>query len=205
MANRKQQYGVTSHRVMIRKRFSFQILFLVESAKFDKGLFENDAPFQEKTSRDLRQLKGNTNGKPHAARFSYFDRAAGSNYLVLMKSCRLLLPIDMQVAAEQLCAALQAEVTVVDTAPVWREENRRLFQIDLPDFHYRLLEELGRTKGASPETLLHEWIAEYASEKQNAKADRVLGRCRLMVKWLNLGFAGKEADLRHLALRLARL
>jgi hypothetical protein len=122
-----------------------------------------------------------------------------------MKSCRLLLPVDMQAAAEHLCSALQCELTVVDGEPVWREENRRLFQIDLPDFHYRLLEELGRIEGMSPETLLHEWIEEYMHEKENGKAEKVMERCRLMVEWLTMGFTGEEPGINHLAARLAGL
>jgi hypothetical protein len=122
-----------------------------------------------------------------------------------MKSCRLLLEDDMRPIAEELCSALRCELTVVDSEPVWQEQNRRVFQVDMPDFHYRMLEELGRITGSSPEGLLHEWIEEREREKASGKGGRSMERCRLMVEWLGLGFTGKEPDLRHFAQRLARV
>ncbi len=111
----------------------------------------------------------------------------------------------MRAAARELCAALGGEVTAVDSEPVWQRQNRRLFQIDVPDFPYRVLEELGGIRGSSPETLLREWIEEHAREKADGRAGKALERCRLLVEWRGLGFTGKEPDLRDFALKLARV
>ncbi len=111
----------------------------------------------------------------------------------------------MSAAARELCAALQCELTVVDSTPVWQKQKRRLFQVDMPDFQYRMLEELGGITGASPEALLHQWIEEHAREKAGAGGGKALERCRLLVEWLRLGFTGKEPDLKHFALKLAQV
>ncbi len=109
----------------------------------------------------------------------------------------------MSAAARELCVALGCELTAADSEPVWQRQSRRLFQVDMPDFHYRVLEELGGIRGSSPETLLRQWIEEHAKERADGNAGKALARCRLLAEWLGLGFTGKEPDLRHFALKLA--
>jgi hypothetical protein len=127
-------------------------------------------------------------------------------YIGGVRTCRLLLEEDKRSAAQALCSALACELSVVDGEPVWQKQNRRVFQVDMPDFHYRILEEVGALSGSSPEALLRSWIEEYARESAEggaAKVAKIEERCRLIVEWQSLGFTGKESDLKHFALRLA--
>ena len=78
-----------------------------------------------------------------------------------------------------------------------------MVQIDMPDFLYRILEEFSSLSGASVESLLRTWIEEHAGESVSEEGRRIQERCRLITEWLDLGFAGKQPDLKYFAQRLA--
>jgi hypothetical protein len=124
-------------------------------------------------------------------------------YLRDMRSVKLLLENDLRRAAEGVCSALRCELTVVDAEPLWHQQSKRVVQVDMTDFHYRMLEELGVITGSSPEALLLSWIQVFAGEPSGIEAEKVRQRCRLIVEWQSEGFTGGESDLRHFAERLA--
>ena len=99
---------------------------------------------------------------------------------------------------------MQCVITIVDAEPVWRKQGRRVIQIDVPDFAYRILEETSGLTGSSPESLLHGWIQEHARDQAAGSDGKAYRRCRLLASWLSLGFTGRESDVRHFAQRLLR-
>jgi len=141
---------------------------------------------------------------PHArACPNALDKGFAISYIGGVKSCRLLLDDGLRGAAACLCSALRSEIAVVDTEPAWSGHNRRVAQIDMPIFLYRILEELGALGGASIETLLRSWIEEHARKSVSAEGRKIHERCRLLAQWQRQGFTGKEQDLLYFAQRLA--
>lgn len=127
-----------------------------------------------------------------------------------MKAFRILLPNSMLDAARKMCASLASELTVVDPAPVWSKQSRRLVQIDLPDFHSRVLEEVARRKNAAVEVLLRSWIESYRKELEGPRggssgvlpSTSVHAKLRVIAEWAELGYKGSEDAVTKLALRL---
>jgi hypothetical protein len=120
-----------------------------------------------------------------------------------MKSCRLLLDDGLRGAAACMCRELGCDVTVVDSAPKWPRQRKRVTQIDMPTLFYRALEEFADLRGASVETVLRSWIDEHMLPSVSEEGKRIRERCRLMKEWQGLGFTGKEGEVKYLARRLA--
>ena len=120
-----------------------------------------------------------------------------------MKTCRLLLSKDLRATVERMCGMMRCELSIADAEPIWQKQNRRVFRIDLPDFHFRVLEEAAGVKGVSLEALLHTWIEEYAKELEGS-GGRMESRFRLVAEWNEMGYTGREGAVRELALKIAK-
>jgi hypothetical protein len=120
-----------------------------------------------------------------------------------MKSCRLLLDEGLRGATACLCVELGCDVTVVDSAPRWPQQQKRITQIDMPTLFYCALEELAAVEGTSVEAVLRSWIDEHAWPSVSEQGKRIRERCRLMKEWQLLGFTGKEPEVKYFARRLA--
>jgi hypothetical protein len=126
-----------------------------------------------------------------------------------MKSYRLLLSLDLIPAAERMFSSLGSEFTVVDAAPIWREQNRRQVQVDLTDFQAVVFESLARREEVVVEILLKNWIERYSKENrgkekpEQARAHGISSRLSLIAEWSRLGYTGKEEAVRELIARLA--
>ena len=101
------------------------------------------------------------------------------------------------------------EFTVVGPSPIWREQNRRQAQVDLPDFHAAVFERLAEREEIVVEIFLRSWIEQYAKENgdaeppEPARTDSISTRLRLIAEWSRLGYTGKEDAVRELIARLA--
>ena len=120
-----------------------------------------------------------------------------------MKSCRLLLDDGLRGAAACMCRELGCDVAVVDSAPRWTRQDRRVTQIDLPTLFHSALEEYAALRGASLEAVLRSWIDEHALPSVSPEGKRIRERCRLMKEWQGLGFTGKEPEVKYFARKLA--
>jgi hypothetical protein len=129
-----------------------------------------------------------------------------------MKSYRLLLPNTILPAAERMFVTLRSELSVVDPSPIWRKQSRRLVQIDLPDFHSRVLEEVARRKGLAVEVLLQSWIEAYQAEIEGRASGSprllpstpVQTKLKAIADWADLGYTGREDVPQELVFRLLK-
>jgi hypothetical protein len=127
-----------------------------------------------------------------------------------MKIYKLLLSNERIPAAQRMFAMLRSELTVVDPAPVWQKQTRRLIQIDIPDFPALLLERVAERKSEAVEVVLHSWIEQYDEESRGEKKgvpvllphSSVEAKIRLITEWMDLGYTGSEASIQDLARRL---
>jgi hypothetical protein len=126
-----------------------------------------------------------------------------------MKSYKLLLSLDLIPAAERMFSSLGSEFTVVDPAPIWREQNRRQVQVDLTDFQALVFARLAQREEVVVEILLKSWIERYSKENGGkeqpdpARTHGISGRLRLIAEWSRLGYTGREEAVRELIARLA--
>ncbi|HTP57629.1 MAG TPA: hypothetical protein VMM82_01860 [Spirochaetia bacterium] len=120
-----------------------------------------------------------------------------------MKSCRLLLDDGLRGAAACMCVEMGCDVSVVDSAPKWPRQQKRVTQIDMPTLFYRALKEFAALRGASIEAVLRAWIDEHALPTVSPEGERIHERCRLMREWQGLGFTGKEPEVKYFARKLA--
>ena len=125
-----------------------------------------------------------------------------------MRSYRLLLPKELLPVVERMCELLQCPFAVVDAEPIWQKQNRRVFRIDLPEFHSRVLDEAAARKGASTEVLLHTWVEQLAEEISAdpvAAARRgISAKCVAITDWETLGYSPTDNAVADLVKRLAR-
>ena len=123
-----------------------------------------------------------------------------------MKSCRLLLDADLRDAIESMGAVIGMETSVIDSQPVRRSANLRLFQIDIPDVPARVFEETAKQAGVSLETLLMDWISQCGRETSRGAGapQRILSRCRRIADWCLLGYTDQADEIAALATRLLR-
>jgi hypothetical protein len=120
-----------------------------------------------------------------------------------MKSCRFLLDEGLRGAAACMCIELGCDVTVVDSAPRWPRQQKRVTQIDMPTLFYQALEGYAALDSTSVESVLRSWIDEHAWPSVSEEGKRIRERCRLMKEWQALGFTGKEPEVKYFARRLA--
>jgi len=124
-----------------------------------------------------------------------------------MKSFKLLMDADFRDSIEAMCAVLGAEASVVDSEPVRRSQNLRLYQIDLPDLPARVVAETARQTGVSTGTLLLDWIAQCAEESSGGgtgEPRRILAKCRRIADWCGLGYTDEADAIAALAARLTK-
>jgi hypothetical protein len=125
-----------------------------------------------------------------------------------MRSYRLLMMKDLLPVIERICGLLQCPFTTADAEPIWQKQNRRVFRIDVPDFHAHVLDETAALKGVSTEVLLHTWIEQFAREIEEdpvaaAKGD-ISSRCTAIADWEALGYSAGAPAIGFLVKRLAR-
>ena len=125
-----------------------------------------------------------------------------------MRSYRLLLMKDLLPIVERMCELLQCPFTVADAEPIWQKQNRRVFRIDLPDFHARVLDETAVMKGISTEVLLHTWVEELArqisADPVEAARRGISAKCAAITDWETLGYTPSDRAVADLVKRLAR-
>jgi hypothetical protein len=127
-----------------------------------------------------------------------------------MKTFKILLSNEYFPAARRMFSMLRSEMTVVDPAPVWRKQTRRLIQIDIPDFPALLLENVARRKTEAVEVVLHSWIEQFHEESGGERTgvpvllphSSVESKIRLIMQWADLGYTGSEASIQDLVRRL---
>jgi len=125
-----------------------------------------------------------------------------------MRSYRLLMMKDLLPVVEQMCGLLQCPFTVADAEPIWQKQNRRMFRIDVPDFHARVLDETAAMKTVSTEVLLHTWIEQLALEIEHdpvaAAKGGISAKCTAIAEWETLGYSAGDTAVGFLVKRLAR-
>lgn len=125
-----------------------------------------------------------------------------------MKSSKLLLPREMLPTVETLCGLLQCPFIVADAEPIWQKQNRRVFRIDLPDFHAGVLEETAALKGTSMDVLLHTWLeqlaGEVAADPVEAARSGISAKCSTIARWEAAGYTIGDPALGLLVKRLAK-
>lgn len=125
-----------------------------------------------------------------------------------MKSCKLLLLKDMLPTVETMCGLLQCPFIVADAEPIWQKQNRRVFRIDLPDFHARVLDETAVLRGTSTDVLLHTWLEqlaqEVAADPVEAARSGISAKCSTIARWEAAGYAVSDPATSFLVKRLAK-
>jgi hypothetical protein len=109
---------------------------------------------------------------------------------------------------ERMCELLQCPFTVADAEPIWQKQNRRVFRIDLPDFHARVLDEAAVSRSMSTEVFLQTWVEQLAEEIEAdpvaAARTGISARCAAITGWESLGYAPTDSAVGHLVKRIAR-
>lgn len=125
-----------------------------------------------------------------------------------MRSCRLLLHKDLLPVVERMCELLQCPFIVADAEPIWQKQQRRVFRIDLPDFHSRVLDEAAVSRGVSTEVFLQTWVEQLAGEIEAdpvaAARTGISAKCTAITGWETLGYAPGDPAVGHLVKRIAR-
>jgi hypothetical protein len=125
-----------------------------------------------------------------------------------VKSCKLLLLKDMLPTVETMCGLLQCPFIVADAEPIWQKQNRRVFRIDLPDFHARVLDETAALRGTSTDVLLHTWLEqlaqEVAADPVEAARSGISEKCSTIARWEAAGYAVGDPATSSLVKRLAK-
>jgi hypothetical protein len=125
-----------------------------------------------------------------------------------MRSCRLFLHKDLLPVVERMCELLQCPFTVADAEPIWQKQERRVFRIDLPDFHARVLDEAAVSRGMSTEVFLQTWVEQLAGEIEAdpvaAARTGISAKCTAITGWEMLGYAPTDSAVTHLVKRIAR-
>jgi hypothetical protein len=125
-----------------------------------------------------------------------------------VKSSRLLLSRDMLPTVETMCGLLQCPFIVADAEPIWQKQNRRVFRIDLPDFHAGVLEETAALKGISLDVLLHTWLEQLAqqvaADPVEAARSGISEKCSSIARWEAAGYSIGNPALGFLVKRIAK-
>lgn len=125
-----------------------------------------------------------------------------------MRSCRLLLHKDLLPVVERMCELLQCPFTVADAEPIWQKQQRRVFRIDLPEFHARVLGEAAVSRGLSAEVFLQTWVEQLAGEIETdpvaAARTGISAKCAAITGWETLGYGPGDPAVGHLVRRIAR-
>ena len=90
-----------------------------------------------------------------------------------MRSCRFLPNYRLRGAARCMCVDLGCDVTIVDSEPIWPQQDKRMVQIDVLTLRYLTLRQFAAFKGSSVESLIHSWIEEQARPTVSEDGKRI--------------------------------